>query len=79
MQARYMWQGGPLRQWAPKQPKGKSWVKLAGDGFAGSYVCERCQRPVDGVYRVLEPQKWVCGPCKDALKSEASKSIWRVA
>lgn len=57
-----MWECGPLRRWSPvktpQNPLGHS------TGFVGSYVCGQCLEPCEGVYRLREPKKWVCGPCK---------------
>lgn len=78
LEVRPLWKDGPLREWAANKPKSKSWTKLAGGGYAGCYVCERCQRSVEGLYRVREPHKWLCGPCREALRAQIVSSIWRV-
>ena len=63
---RQMWEGGPLRRWSsaksPQTPMGYA------TGFVGSYVCGLCHEPSEGVYRLREPHKWVCGPCKRKLE-----------
>lgn len=63
---RQMWKSGPLRRWSPvktpQTPMGHS------SGFVGSYVCGHCHEPSEGVYRLREPHKWVCGPCKRKLE-----------
>ena len=63
---RQMWDFGPLRRWSPTKttqtPLGYS------VGFVGSYICERCSEPCDGVYRLREPKKWVCGDCKRTVR-----------
>jgi hypothetical protein len=64
---RRMWEGGPLRQFSSKQAKshyvGYSTPFLT--GYAGSYICDLCQVPCSGVYRVLPLEKWICGGCKE--------------
>lgn len=64
--ARRRWRGGPLRLWSPIR-KGGRWIPLADGGFGGPYVCDGCQKPVVGVYRVRET--WLCAACK--VRSEA--------
>jgi hypothetical protein len=65
-EVRRMWPGGPLRRWSqvktPQTPLGYS------EGFAGAYICGQCLEPCEGVYRLREPQKWVCGSCKRKLE-----------
>ena len=51
-----MWPGGPSRQ--QRSPR----------DFTGTYVCQQCQVPVTGVYRLAAVKKWLCGPCLDAAK-----------
>jgi hypothetical protein len=68
---RQMWEGGPLRRWSkaktPQTPMGHS------TGFVGSYVCGQCLESCEGVYRLREPEKWVCGQCKRKIeRSEVS-------
>ena len=62
-ETRQMWNGGPLRRWSAtkstKTPIGYS------DGFVGSYVCAECLESCEGVYRVREPLKWLCGACRN--------------
>ena len=66
---REMWPGGPLRRWStrktPQPPLGYR------SGFVGSYLCAGCMEPCDGVYRVRELSKWLCGPCR--TKSQLSE------
>lgn len=83
---KHLWQGGPLREWSANKPSRGKWTGLAGGGFVGNYVCERCHRPVDGVYSLRGPQNakathptWICGPCKDTLRATPVRSRWRVA
>ena len=69
---RQMWDGGPLRRWSPTKtpqtPMGYS------TGFVGSYVCGQCLESCEGVYRLREPEKWVCGACKRKIeRSEVCK------
>lgn len=61
-----MWPDGPLRQFsnASKRPA-TSFIALAGGGYGGSYVCEGCSKPCDGVYRVMPARKWLGGCCKN--------------
>ena len=64
---RQMWEGGPFRRWSPvKTPQTP--LGYCG-GFAGAYLCGQCFEPCEGVYRLREPKKWVCGPCKRKLES----------
>ena len=65
---RRMWPGGPLRQWSGTRPATGKWISFAAGGYAGSYVCDECQRSVDGVYRVVGAQKWLCGACRKAVR-----------
>ena len=61
-----MWPGGPLRQFSKRQAGG-NYTAYSGPiptGYAGSYICERCQRPCAGIYFVRPVKNWVCGPCK---------------
>lgn len=62
-----MWPGGPLRRFSPVR-KGACQAPLEGGGFGGSYVCEGCQMPVAGVYRVIagvqSRESWLCASCK---------------
>lgn len=61
---RRMWRTGPLRWWAPSRP-GNNWISYEHEigGFVASYVCDRCRRDVDGVYRIA-PEYWTCGTCR---------------
>jgi hypothetical protein len=63
---RQMWERGPLRHWSQfkstQAPQGFS------VGFVGSYVCTECCESCEGVYRLREPHKWVCAPCKRKLQ-----------
>lgn len=64
---RQMWDSGPLRSWSPikttQTPLGYS------VGFVGSYICAQCSEPCEGIYKLREPGKWVCGPCNRKLQS----------
>lgn len=66
---RRMWEGGPLRQFSDTQVS-SHYVGYSGPilkGYAGSYVCDRCQRPCAGVYpsHPSETQReWLCGGCR---------------
>jgi hypothetical protein len=62
-----MWDGGPLRQFSRAQAS-SHYVGYSGPfktGYAGSYICDRCQGASAGVYLATEAHKWLCGPCKD--------------
>jgi hypothetical protein len=70
---RRMWNGGPLRQFSNTQAGGH-YIRYSNrflTGFAGSYVCDRCQRPSAGVY-LSKPSKtrneWLCGGCKPSKR-----------
>ena len=62
-----MWPGGPLRRWSFARSAGCS-IPLAGGGYGGAYVCERCQSPSPGIYRVIQGVQslasWICASCK---------------
>jgi hypothetical protein len=70
-----MWAGGPLRRWSPVRTNGCP-MPLAGGGFGGSYVCGGCQRPVAGVYRVIDRvqrrESWLCDGCRSQLAEIAA-------
>ena len=55
-----MWPGGPLR------------LQRSRRDFSRSYVCDGCQVPVVGVYRVLQGENrqeaWLCATCRDQGK-----------
>ena len=61
-----MWPNGPLRQFSTDKARPSStfipYQSKTLSGHAGSYVCERCQQPADGVY-IVDGQ-WVGGCCK---------------
>ena len=64
---RRMWDGGPLRQVSTKRVSNGNWTTYESPGFkgyAGTYVCDICQRPVEGLYRATRGLKWACGACK---------------
>lgn len=62
-----MWPGGPNRLWSVVRTT-SSQTSLESGGFAGLYVCGRCNRPTVGVYRVIAGRggvsEWLCGRCK---------------
>lgn len=66
-----MWGGGPLRMFSnTRDPQATIRYHNADiDGFAGSYVCELCERPVDGVYFVKSETKWLCGGCRELVRT----------
>jgi hypothetical protein len=52
---------GPLRMFAPTYFSG-SIAYDSPTGFAGSYFCDACSLPCDGVFHVTG--KWICDDCK---------------
>jgi hypothetical protein len=72
-EVRQMWESGPLRRWSPTKttqtPLGYS------EGFVGSYVCAQCSEPSEGVYRLREPKKWVCGLCKRTARPRGGERL----
>lgn len=66
LRSRRMWDGGPLRQWETEKVSA-SWIPYARGGYVGPYVCERCQKPVVGVYRTASG--WVCSVCRMPRKA----------
>jgi hypothetical protein len=77
-QVKQMWPGGPLRRFSPIR-KGGCQLPLEGGGFGGSYVCEGCQVPVAGVYRVIDRverrESWVCAGCKTQREEAKSRTF----
>ena len=73
IEVKRMWDGGPLRQWAPQRPlhAGSTWVFYSGviGGYVGPYVCDQCEQPVVGVYRVYHVKKWICKACYELIRS----------
>lgn len=67
-QVRTMWEGGPDRLVSEVRCSGAPDAYAEG-GYAGNYVCQGCQAPSQGVYRVkprLEvAKKWLCASCVD--------------
>jgi len=75
-----MWEGGPLRQFS--ETRVSSYVSYSSPimtGFAGSYICDACQRACKGVRRMGEPNNgagmasratvgWLCGTCIEGRK-----------
>lgn len=64
---RQMWSGGPLRRWSDQKTT-LTPLGYGQGGFVGSYVCQGCSEPCDGVYRAREEQRWLCGGCKEVLE-----------
>lgn len=60
-----MWDGGPLRQFSKRHVSShyKAYCGPFLKGFAGAYVCDGCQGPCPGIYRV--DREWQCRSCKD--------------
>jgi hypothetical protein len=70
-----MWEGGPLRQFSETQAN-SHYIAYSGPfltGYAGSYVCDQCQRPCAGVYFIKEIRKWLCGGCKKKLRRSGGR------
>jgi hypothetical protein len=69
-----MWRGGPLREFSEVRLSNnqKAYSSPFLQGYAGSYVCDGCLTPTEGVYRVLLTKKWLCGRCKEKIKSRKS-------
>jgi hypothetical protein len=67
---------GPSRLWLPVRTS-QCKTHLDSGGYGGSYVCQGCGAPVDGVYCVdvgLEvARNWICAACRtsDRAKAEA--------
>lgn len=63
-EAKRMWEGGPLRQFALVRGSA-NWTQYDGGGYAGLYVCDQCQKPTSGgVYRTAAGV-WKCAGCKE--------------
>src|SRR5215469_16942691 len=72
-----MWPDGPLREFSETRPNSR-WKTHSSRflrGYAGSYVCDGCLSPTQGVYRVVSLGKWLCGPCKEKIKSQKSTLV----
>ena len=67
-----MWDGGPLREWSPSNPD-HHLMYYAKGGYVGSYVCDFCRNPCNGVYHIKNSDSWTCGSCKKPAK-EPSKT-----
>jgi len=70
------WQGGPLRNFstAPKA----NWSRHDEDRlFWGPYVCDHCQRSVNGIYEpkpgIGDGRKWLCSECRNALRPKEAR------
>lgn len=75
IETKRMWEGGPLRQFSTEanRPATGKWISYDNPalnlaGYAGCYVCEGCERSVDGVYYAQGAQKWLCGACKESVR-----------
>jgi len=64
IEVRRMWKGGPLRQISQKRPNA-GWIAVDAGGYAGPYVCDKCQKPCQGVYKAEDG--WQCGDCRKAV------------
>jgi len=66
------WDGGPLRQFSNVK-RSPSWLSYEHRGdhrrrFAGRYVCDLCQTPVNGVYEPnYRVEAWCCRCCRSGL------------
>lgn len=83
IEIRRMWNGGPLRQCSDEHHNGfqyyehtdRNHPELSWRGYTGAYVCEGCQKPCAGVYRVLAVKKWLCGGCRKAVRPSKRRSV----
>jgi hypothetical protein len=58
-----MWENGPLRKFSRERFSGGiSYESPNLSGFAGSFVCAKCENCCDGVYQA--PGGWICGGCR---------------
>lgn len=69
------WSGGPLRYFSTIAFSNcVPYVTSKLKGYAGSYVCELCKKPVVGVYKGTDI--WLCGSCVKFNKlSNASVTV----
>lgn len=67
-----MWVGGPLRRFSGGSVPGAR-MPLATGGYGGAYICDKCQKPVDGVYEASEG--WICGGCKRNAPKESEAEL----
>ena len=81
VQSKRMWEGGPLRQFSDKQIA-SNFIFYSGagfEGYAGSYVCDECQRPTPGVYElkvgVQASREWFCGTCREAQRPKQEQPV----
>ena len=70
VEIRRMWEGGPLRQCSIEHggPCQRFYQSPLWSGYTGAYVCDECQRAVDGVYLVHRAGKWLGGACKSTRR-----------
>jgi hypothetical protein len=60
---RQMWENGPFRKFSRERFSGAiSYQSPTFSGFAGSFVCARCESTYDGVYQTSG--RWICGGCR---------------
>ena len=71
------WPDGPMRQFSDVYRSG--WINMGSSRYGGNYVCGRCHKPGSGVYdcrgKYQLPRgsgSWICGACRDFLKSDDS-------
>lgn len=69
-----MWPGGPLRRRTSKRTS-LTPIGYADGGFVGSYVCDGCRRPGDGLYCAREGYRWLCGACRSRGGQKAANEV----
>lgn len=69
-EVKQMWNGGPLRQFAPDTRPASNWIPLDTGGYAGSHVCAACKKVTSGVYET--ENGWQCGTCRANAKCQRS-------
>lgn len=58
-----MWENGPFRKFSRERFSGAiSYESPTFSGFAGSFVCAKCESACDGVYQATG--RWICGECR---------------
>ena len=77
-EVKVMWPDGPSRMWSAVRCGGAAMPQENG-GFAGSYVCQACEVPVAGVYRVFCTvrlrERWLCAACRTGEKANLASEV----
>lgn len=65
------WPNGPLRQFCAEGDCPSSFIPVYDKhgkriGYAGSYICRECKRPVGGLYQAKDGL-WYCPECRDKV------------